>query len=89
MQNCDNINIEEILKKIEIKQNEMGNMTPTLNNIYDVLLEEFPKIKSKSEESREIIIKHLKNITDQRSKGIEIRHENLICCILKDIVGIF
>lgn len=59
MQNCDN-KIIEIAENIKRKQNEMGNKTPSLSNIYDTLLEEFPKIKDKSEKVREIIIQHLK-----------------------------
>ncbi|WP_034347700.1 hypothetical protein [Helicobacter trogontum] len=83
------MNIEEIVEKIKRKQDEMGNRTPSLNNIYDALLEEFPKIKSRSKESREVIVKHLKNSTDQLSKGIEIQLKDLIYRILGDIADIF
>lgn len=87
MQSCNNI-IILITIKIQAKQNEQENKTPSLNNIHDSILETLPKIKNKSQEAREIIIKHLKEYRQNLNNGINIQMESLVYFILKDIAKI-
>lgn len=83
MQNCNSY-IKEIVENLENKQKLDENKTPTLNNVYDCLLEKYPKLKEHSIKIREIIIKNLKI---QR----ELHYDNtsLIINILRDIVYFF
>ncbi|STQ86111.1 hypothetical protein LS73_005795 [Helicobacter muridarum] len=84
MKSFDDI-LNTIIKSLQAKQEEDGNKTPSLNNIYDAILETFPKIKNKSEKSREIIVKRIKIAREYNKKLLQDDIKELIYFILSDI----